>query len=97
LAAILKEGIEEAKRPWGNEIVRNIGYLVPRWAHDLGNGYETSTYLTQRDNLEDADPLFVNPNQGDYRLQPESPTWRIPGFQRIPTERIGRFIRSPAP
>ncbi len=29
LAAILKEGIEEAKRPGGNEIVRNIGYLVP--------------------------------------------------------------------
>jgi hypothetical protein len=89
LAAILKDGLEEAKRPWGNEVLRNLGYRVPRWAHDLGNGYETSTYLIQQDNLPDADPLFVNPDQGDYRLRPESPALKIPGFQPIPIEKIG--------
>ncbi len=90
LAALLKDGIEEAKHPWGNEFLRNVGYKVPRWAHDLGNGYETSTYLIQQDNLPDADPLFVNPAAGDYRLRPESPALTVPGFQPIPFEKIGR-------
>lgn len=35
-----------------------------------------------------ADPLFVNPDQGDYRLNPESPAFQL-GFQPIPVEHIG--------
>ncbi len=97
LAAILKDGLEEAKRPWGNEVLRNLGYQVPRWTHDLGNGYETSTYLIQQDNLPNADPLFVNPDLGDYRLRPESPALTIPGFQTIPFEKIGRTGKSNKP
>ncbi|HXF28031.1 MAG TPA: right-handed parallel beta-helix repeat-containing protein [Bryobacteraceae bacterium] len=35
-----------------------------------------------------ADPLFENLHEGDYRLKPESPAFRL-GFQPIPIERIG--------
>jgi len=35
-----------------------------------------------------ADPLFVNPEGGDYRLQPESPAHNL-GFRPIDVERIG--------
>jgi hypothetical protein len=35
-----------------------------------------------------ADPLFVKPEKGDFRLQPNSPAFQL-GFQPIPTERIG--------
>jgi hypothetical protein len=40
-----------------------------------------------------ADPLFVNPEGGDYRLKPESPAFRL-GFKAIPTERIGLYTAS---
>ena len=35
-----------------------------------------------------ADPLFVDPNKENFRLQPDSPAFKL-GFQRIPIERIG--------
>ena len=39
---------------------------------------------------EFADPLFVDPENRDYRLRPESPALRL-GFRQIPVERIGPF------
>ena len=35
-----------------------------------------------------ADPLFVDPANGDYRLRPDSPALEL-GFKSIPQERIG--------
>ncbi len=35
-----------------------------------------------------ADPRFVNPARDDYRLQPDSPAFRL-GFREIPWEKIG--------
>lgn len=35
-----------------------------------------------------ADPLFVDPENGDYRLQPNSPAFAL-GFEPIPVEHIG--------
>lgn len=35
-----------------------------------------------------ADPLFVDPDNGDYRLKPESPAFAL-GFRPIDTNRIG--------
>lgn len=35
-----------------------------------------------------AAPLFVEPTNGDFRLQPDSPAFGL-GFQLIPVERIG--------
>ena len=37
-----------------------------------------------------ADPLFVDPANGDYRPRPESPAWKL-GFQPIPFEKIGPY------
>jgi hypothetical protein len=35
-----------------------------------------------------ADPLFVDPDQGDFRLKPESPAW-VQGFRPIDMSRVG--------
>ncbi|MDO4576148.1 MAG: right-handed parallel beta-helix repeat-containing protein [Planctomycetia bacterium] len=35
-----------------------------------------------------ADPMFVDEANGDYRLKPESPAWKL-GFQPIPFDKIG--------
>ncbi len=37
-----------------------------------------------------ADPLFVDPSNDDYRLQPESPAVKL-GFKPIPVEKIGPY------
>lgn len=37
-----------------------------------------------------ADPRFVDPEQDDYRLQPDSPAFAL-GFQPIPVEQIGPY------
>jgi len=39
-----------------------------------------------------ADPLFVDPEKGDYRLKPDSPALKL-GFKPIPVEKIGRRKR----
>jgi hypothetical protein len=46
----------------------------------LGAGFHTGSKI--------ADPLFVNPAAGDYRLKPESPAYGL-GFTAIPFEQIG--------
>ena len=37
-----------------------------------------------------ADPLFVAPEKGDYRLKPDSPALKL-GFKPIPVEKIGPY------
>jgi hypothetical protein len=37
-----------------------------------------------------ADPLFVDPAQDNYALQPESPAWEL-GFQALPMDRMGPY------
>jgi len=37
-----------------------------------------------------ADPLFINPDKEDFRLQPHSPALKL-GFQQIPIDRIGLY------
>ena len=37
-----------------------------------------------------ADPLFVDPENGDYRLRPNSPAFKL-GFKPIPVEKIGPY------
>ena len=43
-------------------------------------GYEANSII--------ADPMFVDPEQDDYRLRPDSPAFRL-GFQQIDTKQIG--------
>jgi hypothetical protein len=42
-----------------------------------------------KDNLVGVDPLFADPAQGNFRLQPDSPAYKI-GFAPIPFDQIGR-------
>ena len=41
-----------------------------------------------------ADPMFVDIEQGDLRLKPESPAWKL-GFERIDISRIGLLPNHP--
>ena len=52
------------------------------WEQWQAKGFDTHSVV--------ADPLFVDPDNGDYRLQPESPAFQL-GFERIPVERIGPY------
>ena len=40
-----------------------------------------------------ADPLFVDPENDDYRLRGDSPALKL-GFQKIPVDRIGPYASS---
>jgi parallel beta-helix repeat protein len=50
------------------------------WAQWLAAGFDPNSKV--------ADPLFVDADHDDYRLQPDSPAFAL-GFQPIPVERIG--------
>jgi hypothetical protein len=45
-----------------------------------------------RDNIEDIDPGFANPDAGDFRLKSDSPVFEK-GFKAIPMETIGRIVK----
>ena len=75
----------------GNVIARNV-CVGGQWL-DLHNGL-TDKIVRVEDNLVDEDPLFVDREQGDFRLRPESPAFKL-GFKPIPIERIG--IRNDSP
>jgi len=57
--------------------------LLPEWRRAIGGDedvYDVHSII--------ADPLFVDAEAGDFRLQPESPALAL-GFQPIPVDRIG--------
>ncbi len=55
---------------------------MDEWASWQGMGFDRNTIV--------ADPLFVAPEKDDYRLQRNSPAFKI-GFQAIPIEKIGPY------
>jgi hypothetical protein len=61
----------------------HIGYVATYTSRDTAIARE----LAQRRNVL-ADPGFINPRSGSFRLSDHSPAWEA-GFQRIPIERIG--------
>lgn len=83
LATLLDDEPEVAK---GNQILRNI--VCCQRDIELYDGL-TSAEVAVQDNLVDTDPLFVDREQGDLRLRPDSPAFTL-GFQPIPWDRIGR-------
>jgi hypothetical protein len=68
--------------PAGNKLIHNI--CVGSWVRDK----VSPAWLEVRDNLTDEDPLFANAAQADFRLQPESPAFKM-GFTAIPIDQIG--------
>ncbi|MBX3179293.1 MAG: right-handed parallel beta-helix repeat-containing protein [Candidatus Hydrogenedentes bacterium] len=76
----------EPKAPVGNLVARNI-FVGEGWK-DVED--KADPYIEYKDNLADADPMFVDPENGDYRLKPESPARGL-GFEEIPFEKIGLY------
>jgi hypothetical protein len=77
----------EPKAPVGNLVARNIF---------VGEGWKdveavADPYVEYKDNLTDADPMFVDAANHDYRLKPESPALAL-GFEAIPFEKIGLYV-----
>ena len=68
-------------------IQRNIAFQCPQWLR-LEDNAQTLPGITIRENLTDADPLFVDAPHGNYQLKQNSPAYTL-GFQRIPFEKIG--------
>jgi hypothetical protein len=77
---------EEPKAPKGNVIARNI-CVGGKWD---GIHKEARPYLTLENNLIDTDPHFVDRENRDFRLQPDSPALKS-GFEPIPFDKIGLY------
>ena len=77
---------DEPKAPKGNVIARNICW-GGKW-DDVED--KARKYLHFEDNLVDADPHFVDPDNLDFRLKEDSPAFKV-GFKPIPTEDIGPY------
>ncbi len=71
----------------GNTIARNIS-VGGRWV-DLADGL-TDEVVKFQDNLVDTDPLFVDREKSDFRLQDNSPAFQL-GFKSIPIDKIGLY------
>ena len=77
--------------PEGCVFSRNLGWQNGQWTaeSDEGGTGTFNKYAEIKDNIQDADPLFVDESRLDLRLKPGSPAESIPGFQPIPFENIG--------
>lgn len=62
--------------------VHNMSTPVMDWDAWLKTGMDKDSVI--------ADPLFVDAENGDYRLRPESPAFHL-GFKPIPHEKIGLY------
>jgi parallel beta-helix repeat protein len=72
-------------QPKGNRITRNVAYRC-KW---LEANEKLMDMLILEHNLADINPMFVDLNGYNFQLQTDSPVLDIPGFQKIPIERIG--------
>ena len=72
--------------PKGNVIARNIQWKGKWDAIEK----KAQPYLVFVCNLLDLDPKFVNEKALDFRLQDDSPAFKV-GFQKIPVEKIGLY------
>ena len=88
LASIMDE---EPLLPLGNVVRRNVAYRCKRWLS--ANGMDK--YLDRiefSDNLEDVDdPGFLDAAKQDFRLREDSAVLKLPGWERIPIEKVGLY------
>jgi hypothetical protein len=77
---------DEPMTPKGGVVARNIC----RGGHWLHINPKARPYITVENNLVEEDPLFVDPEDGDFRLREDSPAWEI-GFEPIPYDKIGPY------
>jgi len=78
----LKDFMKFSGEPRRNHASANL--FVDCRAVQTGNWDVTDSFATE------TDPGFVNPAELDFRLRDDSKVFeKIPGFERIPFERIG--------
>ncbi len=77
---------DEPAAPKGNVVARNVSW-GGQWEEV---SKEARPYLTFSDNCVDADPLFQDAPPKAFRLQDNSPAYKI-GFKPIPFEKIGLY------
>ena len=73
---------EPAGTLWVDDVRLQEIEVLDEWASWQALGMDRNSLV--------ADPLFVDADDGDYRLQPESPAWKL-GFQPIPLDKIGPY------
>ena len=83
---LLKYLDDEPAVPKGNVVRRNVCW-GGRW-DEIEK--KAQPHVRLEENLVDVDPRIVNFEKGDFRLQADSPAWKL-GFQAIPVEKIGLY------
>ena len=77
---------DEPAAPKGNLVAENVCF-GGKWDGVHG---QARPYVTFRDNLTEGDPGFVDPANMNFQLRDDSPVYdELPGFKRIPFEKIG--------
>jgi len=67
---------------WVDDVTLREAVALDEWASWQATGQDTHSMI--------ADPLFANPDKDDYRLQRNSPAFKL-GFKPIPIEKIGPY------
>ena len=80
---------DQPMAPKGSAIVGNI-FVGGKTIVDM-IASNARPFIKVEGNLEGEDPLFVDPDHGDFRLKPSSPALKR-GFPPIPVERIGLYL-----
>ena len=76
--------------PLGNVVRRNPAYGCKRWIIAHGMDDRQLDRVEFRDNLKtDDDPGFVDAAGRDFRLGDDSAVLQLPGWEKIPIQRIG--------
>ena len=72
----------ETATVWVDDVSLLEAEAVDEWTAWQGMGLDVHSAV--------ADPLFVSPQSGDYRLRPESPALKL-GFRPLALERSGCY------
>lgn len=87
LASIMDQ---EPLLPLGNVVRRNVAYGCKHWIIAHGMDDKQLDRVEFSDNLKtDDDPGFVDAAKQDFRLRDDSAVLQLPGWEKIPIERIG--------
>lgn len=67
---------------WVDDVNLRVAEVADEWQSWQALGMDTHSLV--------ADPLFVGPDDDNYRLRPESPAFKL-GFKPIPLDKIGPY------
>ena len=81
---------ERFKFPVGSVLVRNVAWRNRYWL-DPRRLEAYDHYERIADNIHGEDPRFLDEAGRQLALRGDSPAWDIPGFRRIPFEKMGRL------